>query len=355
MVPPIPASAQATAAFPVSFAVPEADAWPRWSGLGSGPLTTGSRKSEAAAFWTIQGPAKAPRPTVGPAPASERSQAKQATPAPIEKRAARAGAPPMPGTGSTRLGDPRKRTRGGPAVEGAEVERAGVMGQPAVRTGLPGDGFDRGLTDLMLRFQASRDPADFEQLYRAAAEDVLNWIRSLLRQASHGLDALELLQDTFVNVYRYPSGFRSDHAGSFRVWVRTIAGNAVRRARRRSTQRTANLEEQLVELTDPCASPLLEAYGREASEHMGQALLLLYAALNAAYGRLKERDRQALELVELNGQSYADAGPLLGVPAENMKMIVFRARRRLVHDAARALAPAGSGEHLHGLLRALAG
>jgi RNA polymerase sigma-70 factor (ECF subfamily) len=253
------------------------------------------------------------------------------------------------------VSDRRKRAGCAPKVSAAQAQQPRVLGLPATRSGMAGEGFDRALTDLMLRFQASRDPQDFEQLYRAAAEDVLNWIRSLLRQASHGLDALELLQDTFVNVYRYPSGFRSDHAGSFRVWVRTIAGNAVRRARRRSTQRTANLEEQVVELTDPCASPLLEAYGREASEHMGQALLLLYAALNAAYGRLKERDRQALELVELNGQSYADAGPLLGVPTENMKMIVFRARRRLVQDAARALAPAGSGELLHGLLRAMAG
>jgi RNA polymerase sigma-70 factor, ECF subfamily len=206
----------------------------------------------------------------------------------------------------------------------------------------------------MLRFQASRDPRDFEALYHAAAADVLSWIRALLRQSSQALDALELLQDTFVNVYRYPTGFRSEHAGSFRVWVRTIAGNALRRACRHAAQRSVNLEEQALEPSDPSNSPLLEAFGREESQRVGRALLLLYAALNQAFERLKGRDRQAIELVELRGQPYAQAGPLLGVPAENMKMIVFRARRRLVQDAAFALAPQAPRPASMGLSKALA-
>jgi DNA-directed RNA polymerase specialized sigma24 family protein len=37
----------------------------------------------------------------------------------------------------------------------------------------------------------------------------------------------------------------------------------------------------------------------------------------------------ALELVELEGLSYAEAGARLHVGISNMKMIMFRARRRL--------------------------
>lgn len=209
-------------------------------------------------------------------------------------------------------------------------------GAPARRRGA-GDEFDRHLTQLMVRFQGSREAQDFEALYAAGAEDVLHWIRSLLRQGGAQLDASELLQDTFVNVYRYPSGFRPEHAGSFRVWVRTIAGNAVRRARRRAAPRASALEEQLSEPCDPGASPLQQAYGREQALVFARSLRLLYAATLSAFERLRPRDRRALELVELEGQPYAEAGPRLGVPPENMKMIVFRARRRLLLEIGAAL------------------
>jgi RNA polymerase sigma factor (sigma-70 family) len=189
----------------------------------------------------------------------------------------------------------------------------------------------------MVRFQNSRAATDFEALYSAGAEDVLQWIRSLLRQGGAQLDPSELLQDTFVNVYRYPSGFRPEHAGSFRVWVRTIAGNAVRRARRRAAPRASALEEQTSEPCDPGASPLLLAHGREQALVFARSLSLLYAAILFAFERLRPRDRRALELVELQGQPYAEAGPLLGVPPENMKMIVFRARRRLLLEIGAAL------------------
>jgi RNA polymerase sigma factor (sigma-70 family) len=217
---------------------------------------------------------------------------------------------------------------GGSAVASAPAPR---------RSSAEGEEFDRRLTDLMVRFQNSREAADFEVLYAAGAEDVLQWIRSLLRQGGAQLDASELLQDTFVNVYRYPSGFRPEHAGSFRVWVRTIAGNAVRRARRRAAPRASALEEQTSEPCDPGASPLLLASGREQALVFARSLSLLYTATLFAFERLRPRDRRALELVELQGQPYAEAGPLLGVPPENMKMIVFRARRRLLLEIGAAL------------------
>lgn len=239
---------------------------------------------------------------------------------------------------------PVPRPRSGPAPSPMPVLSPGpaipaaLQAAPGRRRGTDaGDEFDRRLTELMVRFQSSRESADFEALYAAGAEDVLQWIRSLLRQGGAQLDASELLQDTFVNVYRYPSGFRPEHAGSFRVWVRTIAGNAVRRARRRAAPRASALEEQLSEPCDPGASPLQQAYGREQALVFARSLRLLYTATLSAFERLRPRDRRALELVELEGQPYAEAGPRLGVPPENMKMIVFRARRRLLLEIGAAL------------------
>ena len=108
-------------------------------------------------------------------------------------------------------------------------------------------------------------------------------------------------------------------------------------ARRRAAPRASALEEQLSEPCDPGASPLQQAYGREQALVFARSLRLLYTATLSAFERLRPRDRRALELVELEGQPYAEAGPRLGVPPENMKMIVFRARRRLLLEIGAAL------------------
>jgi DNA-directed RNA polymerase specialized sigma24 family protein len=48
-----------------------------------------------------------------------------------------------------------------------------------------------------------------------------------------------------------------------------------------------------------------------------------------AYQQLSARDRQALDLIEVQGLSYASACRRLSVGLSNMKMILFRARRRI--------------------------
>jgi DNA-directed RNA polymerase specialized sigma24 family protein len=56
---------------------------------------------------------------------------------------------------------------------------------------------------------------------------------------------------------------------------------------------------------------------------------LLLAAYSEAYAELSERDRRAMQLVEVEERTYRDACVLLGVGLSNMKMILFRARKRL--------------------------
>jgi DNA-directed RNA polymerase specialized sigma24 family protein len=85
-------------------------------------------------------------------------------------------------------------------------------------------------TALMARFRDTHDPLAFERLHRQASGRVLAWVRRLLRERQSSLDPLEICQDTFVNVYRYSRCFRDESPASFRVWVRTIASNCVRRA-----------------------------------------------------------------------------------------------------------------------------
>jgi len=185
-------------------------------------------------------------------------------------------------------------------------------------------------TRLMALYRDSRDPACFEALYVLARPAVLRWIRSLLNRELSHLDPAELLQDTFLNVFRYPSAFREDHPGSFRVWVRTIAGNVMRRAcSRRQLLSTQELSLELNEPEDHGAGPSLAAEHGEESHRLRATWMLFLFLYEKAFCTLSQRDRRTLQLVEVEGLSYRDAGELLGVGRSNMKMIVFRSRKRI--------------------------
>jgi DNA-directed RNA polymerase specialized sigma24 family protein len=73
---------------------------------------------------------------------------------------------------------------------------------------------------------------------------------------------------------------------------------------------------------------------RHAMERAWTLLLLHYAE---AYSKLSERDQRALELVEVDGLSYEKAGTLLRVRRSNMKMIMFRSRKRIRAHVLRAM------------------
>lgn len=224
--------------------------------------------------------------------------------------------------------EPRARLRSWPQVL-ADLEQAGVALER-----LPGESADatenRVGTGLMALYRDTRSDEAFEALYAFSRQGVLQWIQGLVRRARSPVDPHELLQDTFVNVYRYPSAFRSDHPGSFRVWVRTIAGNLVRRAgsprRRLSFQ---ELPEGLQEPEDTRGDPVALAATTEQEDLLRSAWILFLCHYRRAWSELSDRDRRALHLVEVEGLSYQEAAGLLGVGRSNMKMIVFRARVRI--------------------------
>jgi RNA polymerase sigma factor (sigma-70 family) len=212
------------------------------------------------------------------------------------------------------------------------------------------EGFEnRRATTLMALYRDSRSPAVFDALYGLTRDGVLAWIQGLLRRGRLALDPAELLQDTFVNVYRYPTAFREDHAGSFRVWVRTIAGNLVRRAssaRRRGVFH--ELPDGALEPEDARGCPAQSAERGEEAQTLRAAWVLFLMHYAGAFAQLGPRDQQALHLVEVEGRSYAEAGLILAVGRSNMKMIVFRARHRLARRMRAAMAGAPREEPVRG-------
>jgi RNA polymerase sigma-70 factor (ECF subfamily) len=218
---------------------------------------------------------------------------------------------------------PSTRREGGPADRGGESAQ---------------DRAARIDTALMALYRDTGSREAFEALYRHARGPVLEWIQALLRRGSRRLDPADLVQDTFVNVYRYRASFRDEHPKSFRSWVRAIAANTLRRALESSSRVPLELQEGPGELVDR-RRPEGAAEQREELERLGRAWALFLAHYARAFDRLSPRDRRALHLVEVDGLSYAAAGAALAVSPSNMKMIMLRARCRLRRHMQAAMAP----------------
>jgi len=193
----------------------------------------------------------------------------------------------------------------------------------------PEDHAARLETELMLAFRESGTSEDFQALYDHARGPLLLWAAALASGRRVGLEPAELLQDTFVNVYRYAQSFRDHGPRSFRVWSRTIAGNLVRRSRFERRRSFQDMPEGLQEPTDRRAGPAAELLEAEDQRILRHAWLLLLTRYAAAYDQLSERDRAALHLIEVEELTYQQACVRLGVGLSNLKMILFRARRRM--------------------------
>jgi RNA polymerase sigma factor (sigma-70 family) len=223
---------------------------------------------------------------------------------------------------------------------------------PSVRSRAPLDvapeasGCDE--TALMVRFRERRGPEEFHALYEGTRDGLLAWISGQVRLRGLAEDPADLLQDTFVNIYRYPAGFRDERASSFRVWSRRIATNVCRRAASRtSTLRMLPSDPELPQdPADPRCGPGDHLSRAEEAASLVRAWMLLLAFYAASLRNLQPREQAALELVELDDRSYADAARILRVGRSNMKMIVFRARKRMRAEIARRLgSPTESGRN----------
>jgi len=195
---------------------------------------------------------------------------------------------------------------------------------------------DRLDTELMALFRDTGSDEVFDALYRHARGRVFQWVRWLVSQRRCALDPVDVLQDTFVNVYQYAHSFRSDTRKSFRAWVRTIAANALRRALSVAPRQSVfDLPPELQDPVDPSGGPPAALSTGEETAALREAWFLFLQHYAAAFETLSPRDRHALELVELAGLTYAETAERLSVGSSNMKMIMLRSRRRL-HKQMRA-------------------
>ena len=161
----------------------------------------------------------------------------------------------------------------------------------------------------------------------------------ILRMTGCRAELGDILQETFLAIYRYPTRFCPDKPNAFRNWSYSIIRNTVYRH-----LQTAGREAIPVDLVSEIlpdekgASPSDETEDAESDARCRRVYELVLCLYNDIYERhLKDRDRKALHLVEVQRLPYREAADQLGIRLENFKMIVCRARKKIFQSLVRIL------------------
>lgn len=187
-------------------------------------------------------------------------------------------------------------------------------------------------TRLMEVFKGHRGRGSFGLLYELNGQHLHVQVAARLRRYSSRADSGDVLQEVFFNVYRYPHRFDSSREDAFRVWSAMIVRNTVLK-HLRSQSRGGRSEVAFDDLPDQPApsapSPLSGAIERESRIECARVYLTYLQLYLEFYGMLSDRERRALYLVEVEDYSYRDAAADLQIKLENLKMVIFRARRKI--------------------------
>jgi RNA polymerase sigma factor (sigma-70 family) len=187
-------------------------------------------------------------------------------------------------------------------------------------------------TRLMEVFRQRTSRACFGLLYELNSQHLLMQVTSCLRRYGSRSDPRDVLQEVFFNVYRYPHRFNSEREDAFRVWSAMIVRNTVLK-HLRSQGRGGHVEVPFEDLSDQPeergVNPLGGVIERESNKECGRVYLTYLHLYLEFYAMLSSRERKAIHMVEVEERSYREAADRLGIKLENLKMVIFRARRKI--------------------------
>lgn len=159
--------------------------------------------------------------------------------------------------------------------------------------------------DRVLPRVKAGDPAAQEAVYRAFEAPVYNLARRICRTTE---DAEDVLQETFLEVFRSIGSFRGE--GSLWGWVRSIAASkALMRLRRNKYRETDELQDDIVPIR------------REDTA--------LRMDLEAALERLNPVSRTVVWLHDVEGYTHEEIARLMDKTASFSKSQLARAHARL--------------------------
>ncbi len=161
----------------------------------------------------------------------------------------------------------------------------------------------------------------FHDLVKRYEQKLYNFSLRMCRNPS---DAEDMIQDTFLNVFRYLKNFR--HETKFKNWLYKVAASTCIKKRRKSKfapDKELSLDEFL---------PNDEA---EKPDHVPEWALLplakllneeLHGVINKTILTLPKKYRMVMVLRDIEGFSTAETAQILNLSPSNVKVILHRAR-----------------------------
>jgi RNA polymerase sigma-70 factor (ECF subfamily) len=182
--------------------------------------------------------------------------------------------------------------------------------------------------ELIERARSGDAPA-FNQIVLAYRKRVLSTISRLIGRPE---DVEDVAQEVFVRVYYSLDQLRTPEV--FEPWLYRLTVNAaydyLRRAKRRSESRMADLSEQQVLMADSVAG------GRQENEERHKTQTRDF--MDALFRHVSEEDRLLLTLKEVEGLSLKELEQVYHVNENALKVRLFRARQRVLKAYKAALA-----------------
>jgi RNA polymerase sigma-70 factor, ECF subfamily len=165
------------------------------------------------------------------------------------------------------------------------------------------------------------DAAAFNQIVLAYRKRILGTISRLIGRPE---DVEDVGQEVFVRLYYSLDQLRT--AEVFEPWLYRLTVNAsydyLRRAKRRSESRMADLSEQQVMKADSLAG------GRQQDEERQKGQTREF--VSALFEHVSEEDRLLLTLKEVEGLTLKELEGIYKVSENALKVRLFRARQRVL-------------------------
>ena len=187
-------------------------------------------------------------------------------------------------------------------------------------------------TRIMECVRLTQSRGAFGLLYELNGPHLIIQVAARLRRYGSHAEPGDVLQEVFFNVYRYPHRFDATREDAFRVWSAMIVRNTVLK-HLRSLSRSGRAEVAYDELPEQPetneVSPLGGVIEDESREECARVYLNYLQLYLQFYSMLSDRERHALHLVEVEEWSYRQTAAELEIKLENLKMVIFRARRKI--------------------------
>lgn len=176
---------------------------------------------------------------------------------------------------------------------------------------------------------AARAAAGDDQAFEALVVRYQGRVYRLACRLTSETDAPDVLQETFLQVYRHLATFRGD--AQFGTWLYRIATNAALMLRRARARRPAEPLDAFLPRFDECGilaqTPAELQVAARAEEFLDRQQLAEKA--RAVIARLPDGYRDAFVLRDLEEMSTSDVAQVLGVQPSTVRQRVHRARLML--------------------------